>query len=62
MEISADRRYFVLFTLDKSGSMNEHGRWRKVVGAVNGFLDKLVPADIFGVMTFNDKAEFLTGS
>ncbi len=61
MEVTADRRYFVLFTLDKSGSMNDYGRWKKVVAAVNGFLQKLVPADIFGVMTFNNEAEFLTG-
>ncbi len=61
MEVSADRRYFILFTLDKSGSMKEPGKWRKVNGAVNGFLKRLVPADIFGVMIFNAEAEFLTG-
>jgi len=52
------QKYIMLFTLDVSGSM-AGGRWRRVTEAVRGFCNNMVETDIFGVMLFNDKVEFV---
>ncbi len=55
------RRFFCLFTLDKSGSMSGM-RWRKTTSAVRAFTGRLETEDIFGVMTSNNEVQFLTGT
>jgi len=52
------QKFIMLFTLDISGSMSG-SRWNSVTEAVRNFCNNTVDSDIFGVMLFNDKAQFL---
>ncbi len=55
------RKFFCLFTLDKSGSMAGI-RWKKTTSAVRSFIGRLETDDIFGLMTFDNRVQFLTGT
>ena len=54
-----ERKFLVLFTIDKSGSMSG-GRWRRVCGAIQGFCQGMGENDILGVVLFNEKVECIT--
>ena len=58
--MSAEKRKFlVLFTIDKSGSMSG-GRWRRACGAIQGFCQGMGQNDILGVILFNEKVICIT--
>jgi len=51
-------RYFVLFTIDKSGSM-AGGKWKATCQGLGNFLAHLNNEDIFGVQVFSDDVSWL---
>lgn len=49
-------RLDVRLVLDRSGSMNEEGKWQNAVAAAHALVDRLEPGDTFGLISYADEA------
>lgn len=55
-ELPERPRMDVRLVLDRSGSMDEPGKWNNAVASVHALADQLQPSDTFGLITYSDEA------